>query len=102
MNKISIKEFSIKRKSLSKILYLLNNYGIVKISNYLDKKKIKSLKRDTIDILNSLETNFIKRGIDIRTNTSLKAVKTFDKNISAEILCDGKVETITSEKLILA
>ncbi len=60
MDKISIKEFSVKSKNLSKILYLLNNYGIAKIPNYLDMKKIKSLKKDTINILNSSKTNFIK------------------------------------------
>ena len=74
MNKISIKEFSIKKKSLSKILYLLNNYGIVKISNYLDKKKIKSLKRDTINILNSQKTNFIKKKYIHENNESGKVL----------------------------
>ena len=60
------------------------------------------LPNEDEDISKIVETNFVKRGIDIKTNTTLKAVKTFDKNISAEILCDGIVETITSEKLILA
>ena len=60
------------------------------------------LPNEDEDISKIVETNFVKRGIDIKTNTTLKAVQTFDKNISAEILCDGKVETITSEKLILA
>ena len=38
----------------------------------------------------------------IETNTTLKSVETFDQNVSAEIICDGKIRTITSEKLILA
>jgi dihydrolipoamide dehydrogenase len=60
------------------------------------------LPNEDEDISKIVETNFVKRGIDIKINTSLKSVKTFDKNISAEIICDGKIETITSEKLILA
>ena len=60
------------------------------------------LPNEDEDISKIVETNFIKRGIDIKINTTLKSVKTFDKNISAEIICDGKIETINSEKLILA
>ena len=60
------------------------------------------LPNEDEDISQIVENNFVKRGIDIKTNTTLKAVQTYDKNISAEIMCDGKIETITSEKLILA
>jgi dihydrolipoamide dehydrogenase len=60
------------------------------------------LPNEDEDISKIVETNFTKRGINIKTNTTLKAVKTLDKNISAEITCDGKTETLTAEKLILA
>ena len=60
------------------------------------------LPNEDEDISKIVETNFVKRGINIKTNTTLKSVETFDKNVSAEIICDGKIETITSEKLILA
>ena len=60
------------------------------------------LPNEDEDISKIVETNFVKRGINIETNTTLKSVETFDKNVSAEIICDGKIETITSEKLILA
>ena len=60
------------------------------------------LPNEDEEISKIVEVNFVKRGIDIKTNTTLKAVKTFDKSISAEIICDGIIETITSEKIILA
>ena len=60
------------------------------------------LPNEDEDISKIVETNFVKRGINIKTNTTLKSVETFDKKVSAKIICDGKIKTITSEKLILA
>ena len=53
------------------------------------------LPNEDIDISHIVKLNFEKRGIKIRTNSTLNSV-------SAEIITNEKVETINSEKLILA
>ena len=60
------------------------------------------LPNEDEDISQIVLTNFIKRGIEIKTNTSLKAVSNKNNIVSSEIICKGKTEIINSEKLILA
>ena len=60
------------------------------------------LPNEDEDISKIVETNFKKRGVIIKTNATLKSVKTFDKSVSAEISVNGIIEKINSEKLILA
>ena len=60
------------------------------------------LPNEDEDISQIVLTNFIKRGIDIKTNTSLKAISNKNNIVSSEIICKGKTEIINSEKLILA
>ncbi len=60
------------------------------------------LPNEDEDISKIVENNFKKRGMNIKTNATLKSVKTFDKSVSAEVSVNGKIEKINSEKLILA
>ena len=60
------------------------------------------LPNEDEDISQIVLTNFKKRGIEIKTNTSLKAVSNKNNIVSSEIICNGKTEIINSEKLILA
>ncbi len=60
------------------------------------------LPNEDIDISKIVKLNFEKRGIKIRTNSALKSVTTRENSVSAEIITNEKVETISSEKLILA
>ena len=60
------------------------------------------LPNEDEDISQIVLTNFKKRGIEIKTNTSLKAVSNKNNIVSSEIICKGKTEIINSEKLILA
>ena len=60
------------------------------------------LPNEDEDISKIVQNNFIKRGIDIRTSTSLKSVKINNGSVSSEISKDGINELIKSEKLILA
>mgnify|MGYP000108790005 FL=1 len=60
------------------------------------------LPNEDEDISKIVQNNFIKRGIDIKTNTSLKSVKIDNNSVSSEISTDGINSLIKSEKLILA
>ncbi|MDC3116352.1 dihydrolipoyl dehydrogenase [Alphaproteobacteria bacterium] len=60
------------------------------------------LPNEDEDISKVVESNFKKRGMNIKTNATLKSVKTLDKSVTAEISVNGKIEKINSEKLILA
>ena len=60
------------------------------------------LPNEDEDISKIVENNFKKRGMKIKTNATLKSVKTFEKSVSAEVSVNGKIEKINSEKLILA
>ena len=60
------------------------------------------LPNEDNDISNIVKTNFEKRGIKIKTNTTLKSVNSKMDSITAEISINGKVEVIKSEKIILA
>ena len=60
------------------------------------------LPNEDEDISKIVENNFKKRGMNIKTNATLKSVKTFEKSVSAEVSVNGKIEKINSEKLILA
>jgi dihydrolipoamide dehydrogenase len=60
------------------------------------------LPNEDEDISKVVENNFKKRGMKIKTNATLKSVKTLDKSVSAEVSVNGKIEKINSEKLILA
>ncbi len=60
------------------------------------------LPNEDNDISNIVKINFEKRGIKIKTNTSLKSVKNNKNSITAEISTNDKIEIINSEKLILA
>ncbi len=60
------------------------------------------LPNEDTDISKIVKLNFEKRGIKIRTNSALKSVTTKENSVSAEIITNEKVETINSEKLILA
>lgn len=60
------------------------------------------LPNEDEDISKIVQNNFIKRGIDIKTNTSLKSVKIDNNSVSSEISTDGIKSLIKSEKLILA
>ena len=60
------------------------------------------LPNEDTDISKIVKLNFEKRGIKIKTNSALKSVTSKDNSVSAEIITNEKVETINSEKLILA
>ena len=60
------------------------------------------LPNEDTDISKIVKLNFEKRGIKIKTNSALKSVTSKENSISAEIITNEKVETINSEKLILA
>ncbi len=60
------------------------------------------LPNEDEDISKIVENNFKKRRINIKTNATLKSVKTLDKSVSADVSVNGKIEKINSEKLILA
>ena len=60
------------------------------------------LPNEDSDISKLVKVNFEKRGIKIKTNSTLKSVANKRNSISAEITSNGKVEIINSEKLILA
>ena len=60
------------------------------------------LPNEDEDISKIVENNFKKRGMNIKTNATLKSVKTLDKSVCAEVSVNGKIEKINSEKLILA
>ena len=60
------------------------------------------LPNEDTDISKIVKLNFEKRGIKIRTNSALKSVSSKENSVSAEIITNKKVETINSEKLILA
>ena len=60
------------------------------------------LPNEDTDISKIVKLNFEKRGIKIKTNSALKSVTTKENSVSAEIITNEKVETINSEKLILA
>ena len=60
------------------------------------------LPNEDEDISQIVLTNFKKRGVEIKTNTYLKAVSNKNNIVSSEIICKGKTEIINSEKLILA
>ncbi len=60
------------------------------------------LPNEDSDISKIVRVNFEKRGIKIKTNATLKAVTNKTNSISAKITINGNVETINSEKLILA
>ena len=60
------------------------------------------LPNEDTDISEIVKLNFEKRGIKIKTSSALKSVTTKENSVSAEIITNEKVETINSEKLILA
>ena len=60
------------------------------------------LPNEDTDISQIVKLNFEKRGIKIKTGSALKSVTTKENSVSAEIITNEKVETINSEKLILA
>ena len=60
------------------------------------------LPNEDTDISKIVKLNFEKRGIKIRTNSALKSVSSRENSVLAEIITNKKVETINSEKLILA
>ena len=60
------------------------------------------LPNEDEDISEVVALNFKKRGIIIKTNTSLKSVINKTNSVSSEVICDGKIEIIDSEKVILA
>ena len=60
------------------------------------------LPNEDIDISNIVKLNFEKRGIKIKTNSTLKSVTNKKNSVSAEIITNDDVETINSEKLILS
>ena len=60
------------------------------------------LPNEDTDISKIVKLNFEKRGIKIKTSSALKSVTTKENSVSAEIITNEKVETINSEKLILA
>ena len=60
------------------------------------------LPNEDTDISKIVKLNFEKRGIKIRTNSALKSVSSKENSVLAEIINNKKVETINSEKLILA
>ena len=60
------------------------------------------LPNEDTDISKIVKLNFEKRGIKIKTSSALKSVTTKENLVSAEIITNEKVETINSEKLILA
>ena len=60
------------------------------------------LPNEDEDISKIVETNFKKRGINIKINSTLKSVKNQNKSVSTEISVNGKIEKISSEKIILA
>ncbi len=60
------------------------------------------LPNEDTDISEIVKLNFEKRGIKIKTSSALKSVTTKENSVSAEIITNDKVETINSEKLILA
>ncbi len=60
------------------------------------------LPNEDEEISEIVSTNFKKRGIEIKINTTLKAVSNKNNVVCSEILCNGKSEIINSEKLILA
>ncbi len=60
------------------------------------------LPNEDTDISKIVKLNFEKRGIKIKTNSALKSVISKENSVSAEIITNEKVETINSEKLVLA
>ncbi len=60
------------------------------------------LPNEDTDISQIVKLNFEKRGIKVKTNSALKSVTTRENSVSAEIITNETVETINSEKLILA
>ena len=60
------------------------------------------LPNEDEDISEVVDSNFKKRGIIIKTNTSLKSITNKANSVSSEVICDGKTEIIDSEKVILA
>jgi len=60
------------------------------------------LPNEDTDISEIVKLSFEKRGIKIKTSSALKSVTTKENSVSAEIITNEKVETINSEKLILA
>ena len=60
------------------------------------------LPNEDTDISKIVKLNFEKRGIKIKTNSALKSVSSKENSVLAEIITNKKVETINSEKLILA
>ena len=60
------------------------------------------LPNEDTDISKIVKLSFEKRGIKIKTSSTLKSVTTKENSVSAEIITNEKVETINSEKLILA
>ena len=60
------------------------------------------LPNEDTDISKIVKLSFEKRGIKIKTSAALKSVTTKENSVSAEIITNEKVETINSEKLILA
>ena len=60
------------------------------------------LPNEDTDISKIVKLSFEKRGIKIKTSSALKSVTTKENSVSAEIITNEKVETINSEKLILA
>ncbi len=60
------------------------------------------LPNEDTDISKIVKLNFEKRGMKIKTNSALKSVTSKENSVSAEIITNEKVETINSEKLILA
>lgn len=60
------------------------------------------LPNEDTDISKIVKLNFEKRGIKIKTNSSLKSVSSKENSVSCEIITNENVETINSEKLILA
>ena len=60
------------------------------------------LPNEDTDISEIVKLSFEKRGIKIKTNSVLKSVTSKENSVSAEITTNEKVETINSEKLILA
>ena len=60
------------------------------------------LPNEDEDISQVVASNFKKRGIIIKINTSLKSVTNNTNSVCSEMVCDGKIETIDSEKVILA
>ena len=60
------------------------------------------LPNEDTDISKIVKLNFEKRGIKIKTSSALKSVTTKKNSVSAEVITNDTVETINSEKLILA